>query len=261
MHNPLLAKAIWQHLPVTDRISLASIDVIDCLESTQSWLTQQPSTLQREWRLCSAMQQHSGYGRQGRVWESALGQVAFSWRGWVAVEPEHLGLFSLNAALAVQSALIALGVAQVQLKWPNDIYIADRKLAGMLTTVVQRRGHLCDVILGIGLNRLSIALPSEAIALEGKIARLPSVAELIAAISHQWLRRLDALSSAHGRAEIRESWLSSALWLGQPIKVWQGNQSIEGIWLGITDQGALRLATHTGEQVFMADEVKLRPLD
>ncbi len=261
MHNQLLAQAIWQHLPVTDRISLASIDVIDCLESTQSWLTQQPSTLQREWRLCSALQQHSGYGRQGRVWESALGQVAFSWRGWVAVEPEHLGLFSLNAALAVQSALIALGVAQVQLKWPNDIYVANRKLAGMLMTIVQRRGRLCDVTLGIGLNRLSIGLPSEAIALEGSIAKLPSVAELIAAMSHHWLARLDALSSVHGRAEIRRAWLASAIWLGQPVSVWQGQRSVEGVWLDITDRGELRVATNTGEQVFMADEVKLRPLD
>jgi BirA family biotin operon repressor/biotin-[acetyl-CoA-carboxylase] ligase len=261
LHNPLLAKSIWQHLPETDRFRLASIDVIDCLDSTQTWLDQQLPTLQREWRLCAAVQQKAGHGRQDRVWLSGSGQVAFSWRGWVAVEPEYVGLFSLNAALAVQSALITLGVSQVQLKWPNDIYIADRKLAGMLTTVVQRRGHLCDVILGIGLNRLSIALPNEAIALEGNIARLPSVAELIAAISHQCLVRLDALSSAHGRAEIREAWLSSAMWLGQPIKVWQGNQSVEGIWLGITDRGALRVATNTGEQVFMADEVKLRPLD
>lgn len=261
MPNPLLAQAIWQHLPAADRISLSSIDVIDCVDSTQTWLMQQPSPLQREWRLCSAVQQKAGHGRQGRAWQSTLGQVAFSWRGWVTVEPEYVGLFSLNAALAVQSALIALGVTQVQLKWPNDIYIADRKLAGMLMTVAQRRGCLCDVILGVGLNRLSEFLPDEATALESRVAALPSVAELIAAISHHWLVRLDALSSAHGRAEIRRSWLASALWLGQPVSVWQGNQSVDGVWFDITDRGELRVATNTGEQVFMADGVKLRPLD
>lgn len=260
MHYPLLATAIWQELPPTQRLSLEAIDVLDCIDSTQSWLCQQSAPLRRDWRLCVALQQQSGQGRQGRVWLSSLGQVTFSWRGWVAVEPEYVGLLSLNAALAVQSALISLGVTQLKLKWPNDIYIADRKLAGMLITIVQRRGQLCDVVLGIGLNRLSGQLPDEAIALDGKVARLPNVAELIAAISHQWLLRLDALASVHGRAEMRKAWLASALWLGQPVSVWQGNRSVDGVWLDINDQGALRVATRDGEQVFMADEVKLRPL-
>lgn len=260
MHYLLLAKAIWQELPQAQRFTLEAIDVLNSVDSTQSWLCQQSAPLRREWRLCVALQQESGQGRQGRVWQSGLGQVTFSWRGWVAVEPEYVGLLSLNAALAVQSALISLGVTQLKLKWPNDIYIADRKLAGMLITIVQRRGQLCDVVLGIGLNRLSGQLPDEAIAIEGSMASLPSVAQLIAAMSHQWLLRLDALGSAHGRAEIKKAWLASALWLGQPVRVWQGNQSVDGVWLDMSDRGALRVATSAGEQVFMADEVKLRPL-
>lgn len=261
MHHPLLACSIWRHLAELDRHSIDAIDVLDSVDSTQTWLAQQAVPSRHQWRLCVALQQTAGHGRQGRIWQSVPGQVTFSWRGWVPIEPEYVGLFSLNAALAVQSALIALGVGQVQLKWPNDIYIAGKKLAGMLTTVVNRRGHLCDVILGIGLNRLSHALPSEAIALEGCVARLPSVAEIIAEITHHWLARLDALSSAHGRAEIKQQWLHNALWLGQPVMIWQAHRVVEGIWSGITDRGELRLATDTGEQVFMADEVKLRPLD
>lgn len=261
MSSSLLAPAIWQYLPIEDRVNLTSIDVIESLDSTQRWLNQQSSSAKREWRLCAAIEQSSGHGRQGRAWQSSRGQVAFSWRGWVAIEPEYVGLLSLNAALAVQSALIALGVRQVQLKWPNDIYIADRKLAGMLITLVERRNQLCDVILGIGLNRLSAGLADEAIALESCTTSLPSVAQLIAEIGHQWLLRLSALSSAHGRAEIRQSWLASAIWLGQSVTVWQGHHSVDGVWLDITDRGGLRIATQSGEQVFMADEVKLRPLD
>ena len=260
MDNTLLAPLIWQQLPSSNRVNLASIDVIDCLDSTQTWLDQQLPTLQREWRLCVAVQQKAGHGRQGRVWQSSLGQATFSWRGWVSVEPEYLGLLSLNAALAVQSALISLGVTQLQLKWPNDIYIDDRKLAGMLITIIQRRGQMYDVVLGVGLNRLSGHLPDEGIALEGNMVVLPSVAELVAAICHEWLLRLPAFSSAYGRADIKQTWLASALWLNQSVRVWKGNQVVDGVWLDITDRGELRLATDAGEQVFMADEVRLRPL-
>lgn len=260
MTTPLLAQAIWRRLSSLDRTSLGAIDVVDHLASTQDYLVNQPAPLRREWRLCVAGHQYSGHGRQGRAWQSGKGQVAFSWRGWIRLDPDQVGLLSLNAALAVQSALIALGVTQVQLKWPNDIYVDGRKLAGLLITIGQRKDRQLDVTLGIGLNRLALPLPPEAIAVQCLVQPTPEVADLIAAITHYWLESLGLLSSSAGAQVIKNRWLESAIWLGQPVTVLMGSERIDGIWLDITDQGALRVATEMGEKIYMANEVQLRSL-
>lgn len=257
----LLAKDIWARLTTAQRLSMTAIEVHDCLPSTQTQLQRYTSPMGYDGLLCLARDQLAGHGRDGRVWQSQLGQVSFSWRGWVLLEPNQVGLLSLNVAVAVQKALIALGVADVQLKWPNDIYIADRKLAGILITVCQQKANKFDVVIGIGLNRLSHSeLPENAVALAQVMLNVPSVAEVVASILSAWLAQRHLLADQVGRHWVLREWKNAAIWMNCPVYLLGKTTTVEGVFVGVTETGLLRLLTVSGEQIFMAGDVQLRPL-
>ncbi|MCI4410068.1 MAG: biotin--[acetyl-CoA-carboxylase] ligase [Thiotrichales bacterium] len=253
-----LSHAIWSALLPVHRARVSAIEVYDVLPSTQKLLTQRSVCLGRDWLLVVARQQTDGIGRQGRAWVANSGQVTFSWRGWVRINPSSVGLLSLTAALAVQNALSALGVQGVQLKWPNDIYIAQRKLAGVLISVCEQKHDRFDIVLGIGLNRLVGQLPVEAIALADVMPNVPDMAQLITGIVHEWLRLSQQLVSESDSVALVTRWKSQALWLGESVYVMQASRIIEGVFRDILPSGALLMNTQAGEQVFMAGDVQLR---
>lgn len=256
--SSLLALQILGALRDSHRFNVRYIDVYEQIGSTQDFMMNQATLNPREWSACVAMSQHSGYGRQARAWHSSKGQVSFSWRGWVPVKAEFIQLISFNAALAVQSALIALGVKDVQLKWPNDIYLNNQKLAGILIAVCRQQKERVEIVLGIGLNRLTQQLPEGAIALDEVLNPNASVGDLIALILSHWLDKLSLLQSEQGRNDVRLNWFQSALWVGETVVVVVGENRVTGSLTGINHHGALRIATEFGEQIFMANEVQLR---
>lgn len=256
-----LSRAIWSALLPRYRERFSAVEVYETLPSTQKLLMQRTVCLGRDCLLAVACQQTEGTGRQGRTWIADSGQVTFSWRGWVTVHSEFVGLLSLTAALAVQNALSALGVQGVQLKWPNDIYIAQQKLAGVLITVCEQKKDRFDLVLGIGLNRVASSLPSGAISLSNVMPNVPDVAQLVVDIVHEWLRLSQLLMNASDREILVSQWRSQALWLGESVRVIQANRTIEGYFRGISPNGALLVVTKTGEQAFMAGDVQLRALE
>jgi len=187
--------------------------------------------------------------------------LALSWRGWVAVPNEFVGLLSLAAALAIDDALNVFNLPDIRFKWPNDIYIHDKKLAGVLVSVCQQKENRFDVVLGIGLNRLHLALPEQAIALADIIPHPPTLSALLAELLMSWHRWKVLLMSEKGRDRVRVAWLNRALWMNASVRVLLQNSYIDGVFVGITSSGLLRVATDDGEKIFAAGEVQLRPLD
>jgi len=216
-----------------------------------------------QWFL--AEHQSAGRGRRGRRWQSPYGgslYLSVLWR--FPAMPEEPGMFSPALALACAKSLRALGVADLALKWPNDILWQGRKLAGILIeTRGSPRGN-SYLVFGLGLN---VALPRRA----GKLIdqpwadlsqalgdRCPSRNLLAAMMANAAVTVLSGLELGETPA-IEAEWPEwDALW-GQNVIVEQGGKRHRGRAQGIDAQGRLLLATEAGIEAFTDGETSLRP--
>jgi BirA family biotin operon repressor/biotin-[acetyl-CoA-carboxylase] ligase len=105
--------------------------------------------------------QHQGRGRQGRGWHSPAGEnlyLSMVWRP--ALEPDALAPLALVAGLAVADAVDhCLGASRARIKWPNDVEVDGRKIAGILVEATTQQGSAPFVVTGVGLNVLSTTFP------------------------------------------------------------------------------------------------------
>jgi BirA family biotin operon repressor/biotin-[acetyl-CoA-carboxylase] ligase len=191
--------------------------------------------------LVTAGLQTAGRGRQGRTWTTPPGQALLL--ALIVRDPDPL--LSLRAGLAVAD----LAGTRARVKWPNDVLLDGRKVAGVL---VEGRPQEGWAIAGIGVNvALDLAqLPPEVRDRAATLGRSPreleaALDELLVALS----RRL-AEPSGDALAALRER---DAL-LGRPVR-WNGG---EGTGDGITDEGGLRVVGDDGSMVVLhAGEVHL----
>ncbi|MFQ5609549.1 MAG: biotin--[acetyl-CoA-carboxylase] ligase [Woeseiaceae bacterium] len=149
------AASIRQSL--TTASNLDRLEVFSRIDSTNTYLKDQPSPQPGRFRVAIAEHQTAGRGRQDRAWISSPGKslcLSLSYR--FAVAPPDLQALTLALGVGVAASLSDLGVARVKVKWPNDILIGDEKLGGMLTEAQYRASDDVTVIVGLGLN---IGLP------------------------------------------------------------------------------------------------------
>ena len=121
------------------------------------------------------------------------------WRQWWLrshIPPERIGLISLAAGLAIADA-ISERLVPVSLKWPNDIYLDERKLGGVL--IHTRLDATITAMVGIGVNLGSVpeSLASSATCLAEILAETPSPRDLAEAIVRRLQARLDQLEAQH----------------------------------------------------------------
>ena len=130
----------------------ASLELIPIIGSTNQHLLERTNTLESG-SVCIAEYQAAGRGRRGREWVSPFGAnlyLSMYWRldaGMAAA----MGL-SLVVGVAVVEALEEMGVEGIKLKWPNDLYHNDKKLAGILVELSGQSGGAAHIVIGLGLN-------------------------------------------------------------------------------------------------------------
>ncbi|WP_319782586.1 bifunctional biotin--[acetyl-CoA-carboxylase] ligase/biotin operon repressor BirA [Oceanisphaera sp. IT1-181] len=238
------------------------VDLIPVIGSTnQHWLSQLNQLNNGD--ICVAECQTAGRGRRGRSWVSPFGgQLIMSmyWRleqGMAAA----MGL-SLVVGIAVVESLAAQGFSGVQLKWPNDLYVNGRKLAGILVEMSGTAGGPCQLVIGLGLNLL---LPSsEQARISQPFAELAELGDindrngLVIALSQHLQHSLD-IFEAQGIRAFREQWNQLDYFNGKPVRILMGEQVIQGTARGIDEQGALLLELADGKiKRFLGGEVSLR---
>ncbi len=196
-----------------------------------------------------ADEQTSGRGRHGRYWHSQRG--AGIWLGYLfrLAGPLETGVLSLRVGLAVVRALHALDVV-VQLKWPNDIFLGERKLAGILCEA--RTGEQGGwIAIGLGMNVYG-SLPDElrvsATSLEehhGQISRIAVLEHLLPAfgrLSHDpRLTDAERVDFAHADS----------------LRGRRLEQPVQGIASGIDEDGALLVETGTGIERVLGGTVEV----
>ena len=134
------------------RSQLRRVTVLEQVDSTNTELSRQPHAEQHAHALLAEMQT-SGRGRGDRHWHSPAGGNVYLSLGWHFREPgpDHAAL-PLAVAVAVSEALNAIGLQGAGIKWPNDILVDGRKLAGILVESQGRGTSDATVIAGVGVN-------------------------------------------------------------------------------------------------------------
>ncbi|TAK92432.1 MAG: biotin--[acetyl-CoA-carboxylase] ligase [Burkholderiaceae bacterium] len=220
-----------------------------------------------------ALEQTAGRGRFDRQWVSPSAQAALTFSYgmlWPEAAQSFAGL-PLVVGLALQRALATLG-APVQLKWPNDVLFAGRKLAGILVESVMQGGAVY-VVIGIGLNldlpshiRLQIAQPVADLreALQSSAAALaeaPDFAQqILAAIVPELQRHLQQYR-AQGFAAFSAAWNAVHLYQDKPVQLLDGATVVAtGIARGVDEYGQLLIETASGMRRLRSGDISLRPL-
>ena len=200
-----------------------------------------------------AHRQTAARGRRGRAWAMPPGNFAASLAWRPPGGPAEHALRSFAASLALAEALEGLGVADLSLKWPNDVLHRGGKLAGIL---LESPGPGL-LVLGVGVN---LAAAPDAAALEP--GAVPPAA-LDGAIAPEAL--LDALAPAFaareaqlvadGFAPLRAAWLARAYGLGERIVARMMTETAAGTFEDVAPDGRLVLATPTGRRMIPAADV------
>ena len=165
---------------------------------------------------------------------------------------------SLAAGIAVAEALQGLGVSDLWLKWPNDIYRGNGKLGGLLVEVSGEANGPCQAIIGLGLNvqMPDTADPGQAWA-DLSDHDLTDRNKLIA---HIYTRLHDTLHtfSVGGLAQLRDRWQALDGLQDRRITVHAADGPVSAVARGISKTGGLKIAVDGQEQTLHADEVSIR---
>lgn len=214
--------------------------------------------------LVVAEEQTAGRGRAGRRWYTPPGAalaLSLVLRP-PALKPTQAAALPALGALAVAEALEAAGV-RAEIKWPNDVLLAGRKVAGVLAEAVWEGAGLAYAVLGIGVNVRPQAVPPEdrldfpATCVEAVVGQPVERAGLLVAVVAgvaRWLPRL-------GEADLRQAWEARLAFRGQEVAVTGALGSLRGRVVGLADDGRLRLETEGGPVLVGFGEVHLRPID
>ena len=244
------AESIWE--AVYPLLPDFTVEVLPQIDSTNSELMLRVRAGHSEPTLLVAEQQTAGRGRLGRDWHSA-GSDSLTFSLALPLAPADWSGLSLAVGVSVARSLHA----DLQLKWPNDVWLHGRKLGGILIETASV-GDQRVAVVGIGLN----IAPREAAGLSTPPAWLQEVlpgvdagAALlrIAAPLVQALKAFEVAGFGPFQAEFsqRDLLLDSAVTLG--------NGTV-GMARGVDMQGGLRVQTPEGMQTVTSAEVTVRPL-
>lgn len=240
---------------VRDRMSLSILPVID---STNSELMRLDRS-EGEFEILLAEMQTGGRGRRGREWVSPFGRnVYLSMRFDLSGGPESLAGLSLVVGLSLASVLNCHARGQLRLKWPNDVMVEGRKLAGVLVELRGEATTAWSVVLGVGLNfdmgveqDTGIDQPWASLSEFAAVGRNQLVSELASQLVHD----LDVFREK-GFSCFQDRWNQLDFFKGRHVGV--VGQGLSGLSAGVDVKGNLIIDTASGRQSVNAGEVSVR---
>jgi len=204
-------------------------------------------------RMLFCEHQTKGRGRRGRQWLQPPGTgIQLSYRKQLDCDFSGLAGLSLAVGVYVSRAVEKLGF-DVQLKWPNDIYLNAKKVGGVLIEVDGDFNGPANVVIGVGLN--VGAIPD----LDVDIAMLRGADKdlLVGALAKSLIEGLSAYSE--GRfAAVRDEWLDKALWINESVQTYGLSENVSGVLTGVSNQGELIIDGPGGQVKLSGGEISLR---
>lgn len=211
-----------------------------------------------------AESQLQGKGRLGRSWHSPSGVNLYC---SLILRPPILPVdaFQLTflSAVAVARAIEASSAIRPLIKWPNDILLNGKKVAGLLNEMSAETERVHFVILGIGVNLNmrpdqypeDLRHPATSLFIESgrQVNRLVFARHLLESLDSLYAGYL-----AHGYSTVRDEWVARCGMIGKRVAVSGGAEQIEGVATGIDDNGALLVTTDSGSQArVLAGDVRI----
>jgi len=196
--------------------------------------------------VVQADQQTSGRGRFGNTWTSPLGNLYMTLVLRPRVATTLCAQLSFVVAVALADTLKALGVpaASTKLKWPNDVLIDGRKIAGILLEMQSGQKDMPDFLLaGIGVN---VVVPPEAGIGIASFAPHVDVTQVRTQLVADIARWYD-IWQEQGFAHVRTRWLENAYGVGQPVTARMADKSAQGVFEGIDVDGNLIMREANGQ--------------
>jgi len=239
--------------------NLAIIPVID---STNQYLLERMNELQSG-DACIAEYQQAGRGRRGRQWFSPFGANLYMSMYWRLEQGPAAAMgLSLVIGIVIAETLQQLGAQDVRVKWPNDLYLQDRKLAGILVELTGKTGDAAQIVMGAGIN-LAMRSAEAAQINQGWInlqeAGITIDRNDLAAKLINSLREALPLFERDGLAPFTERWKALDNFFNRPVKLLIGEREIHGIARGIDKQGGLLLEQDGEVKSWVGGEISLRP--
>jgi BirA family biotin operon repressor/biotin-[acetyl-CoA-carboxylase] ligase len=250
-------------------VTLRHLDQVDSTNALMlEWAAASEPNRAPHRSLVTAEWQAQGRGRRGRDWHAGLGSglmFSFLWRS--GRPAAQLSGLSLAVGVALVKCLRDIGLAQAQVKWPNDIQVDGAKLAGVLIELATDK-YASDVlgpstaVIGIGINvqggedltRQVGRAVTDLHAHLGWVDRTTLLLRLIASLDADLAR-----FERDGFAAFHTDWLACHAHQYQPVCITNSQgEVISGLALGVDAQGALLLETSAGVRTFHSGEVSLR---
>jgi BirA family biotin operon repressor/biotin-[acetyl-CoA-carboxylase] ligase len=233
-----------------------TVEVLAQVDSTNAELMRRARAGQNSPTLLIAEHQSAGRGRLGRVWssEDEAGAAGLTFSLGLPLQPRDWSGLSLAVGLSLAHSLHP----SVGLKWPNDLWLNERKLGGILIETAAVAGAAPrQVVIGVGLNLRSphlAGLSTPAVGLD----TLEPQADAQAVLRRLALPLVQALLAfeRHGFAPLQATFAARDVLHGRAVQLSDGTQ---GVALGVDVDGALRLQTPTGVQRVTSAEVSVRP--
>ncbi|WP_165736350.1 bifunctional biotin--[acetyl-CoA-carboxylase] ligase/biotin operon repressor BirA [Pseudoalteromonas sp. C8] len=242
----------------------ADVEVHPIIDSTNSELMRriQAKTAPESGTVIVAEMQQAGRGRRGRVWQSPFGANLYYSYFWRLDDGLQAAMgVSIAVGLAVYDVIKALYQIDVELKWPNDIYINKQKLAGVLVELDGQPQGPCQLVIGIGINlqmpeSFSQHIDQAWTDLNQHTQKLDKN-QLVASLTYHLEQRLVQYRQT-GLQDMYEQWNSLNAFAGDYVEVNTGHRSWRGICEGIDPQGGIRIRQDGEVKSYYGGEVSLR---
>jgi BirA family biotin operon repressor/biotin-[acetyl-CoA-carboxylase] ligase len=242
------------------------VDLVESVASTNAEMMQRANRGAPSGACLVAEIQSAGRGRRGRTWHSAFGASLTFSRLWRFEKgAAQLGGLPLVVGLALVRAMHQLddGTKAVRLKWPNDVVVGHRKLAGIL---IESQGDMLGptaVVIGVGINvnlpeTLKELIDQPVTDVNGVAGKPISRNRLLGSVLRELVGILDQFQ-AEGFADFRQEWTASHLLHGRPVRVLAADGSMfDAVVREVAADGSL-IVTRLGKDLVLASgEVSLR---
>ncbi|CRH27646.1 bifunctional biotin--[acetyl-CoA-carboxylase] ligase/biotin operon repressor BirA [Pantoea ananatis] len=248
---------------ILGQLSQADIAVIPVIDSTNQYLLERMHSLPSG-SVCLAEYQQAGRGRRGRHWFSPFGANLYMSMYWRLEQGPAAAMgLSLVIGIIMAETLRSLGAQDVRVKWPNDIYLHDRKLAGILVELTGKTGDAAQIVIGAGIN-LAMRTAEAAQINQGWInlqeAGVTINRNELAATLINRLREALPVFEQEGLTPFVTRWAELDNFINRPVKLLIGEREVHGIARGIDNQGGLQLEQDGKIQSWVGGEISLRPV-
>jgi BirA family biotin operon repressor/biotin-[acetyl-CoA-carboxylase] ligase len=246
---------------IKSQIETGSVAVLPVIDSTNQYLLERLDNLQPG-DACIAEYQQAGRGRRGRQWFSPFGANLYLSMYWRLEQGPAAAIgLSLVIGIVMAEVLRDLGAKDVRVKWPNDLYLNDRKLAGILVELTGKTGDAAQIVIGAGINLAMrnvatdvinqgwINLQEAGINIDRNALAITLIHELRAAL---------ILFEQESLTPFLTRWESLDNYANRQVKLIIGEREIFGISRGINEQGALLLEQDGVAKPWVGGEISLR---